>query len=242
MEKWENSIDERLRLSEPNGFILGRTGSGMGDVSKKEILSALHHDDTDRVYIIDTNGEYSSWVESLGGEVVEVDSVSFIYMDDQKQLVCFDIRKLKSKWNSIGILNVLDYIYTTRSIVFMMDKISKAYVFISDASLAVRDKLIAECLYDIYKESKDSGILITLISRDPTEFYESEVGISLLHNSGYVILLGQAKAERDMLASLLDLTDEQLENLSDSRRGVGEGLIVAGKDVFLSDYTNLKVG
>mgnify|MGYP002856500740 CR=1 FL=1 len=62
---------DRNRLINPNGFILGTSGSGKSFKAKEEIAQAVLRGGS-KVIIIDPEGEYSAFTESLGGTVIRL--------------------------------------------------------------------------------------------------------------------------------------------------------------------------
>lgn len=62
-------LGDRARLPSPVGFISGRTGSGKGFFVKTEILGTILSKPTDRLIMIDRQGEYVPLTEYIGGTV-----------------------------------------------------------------------------------------------------------------------------------------------------------------------------
>ena len=69
-------IADRRQLLNGNSFILGVSGSGKSFVAKNEIVSIMLRDVNADVIIIDPESEYSSLVNALNGEVIEISSIS----------------------------------------------------------------------------------------------------------------------------------------------------------------------
>lgn len=62
----------RKKLNNPNGFILGESGSGKSFLVKKELLSTYLSLPDEHIYIIDPENEYERLVTMLGGQVVKI--------------------------------------------------------------------------------------------------------------------------------------------------------------------------
>ena len=62
---------DRRRLINPNGFILGASGSGKSFLAKLMILCAILST-TDEILILDPEREYTALAELLGGEVIYI--------------------------------------------------------------------------------------------------------------------------------------------------------------------------
>lgn len=62
----------RKKLNNPNGFILGESGSGKSFAVKKEVLATYLSLPEKNIFIIDPEKEYVRLVEKLGGQVIKV--------------------------------------------------------------------------------------------------------------------------------------------------------------------------
>lgn len=62
----------RKTLNNPNGFILGESGSGKSFLVKKELLSTFFTLPDEQIYIIDPEAEYSDIVTKLKGQVIKI--------------------------------------------------------------------------------------------------------------------------------------------------------------------------
>ena len=66
----------RLSLLSPNGFILGKPGSGKSFAAKREIISVLLNDPNADVLIIDPEREYTALAHGFDGEVIHISADS----------------------------------------------------------------------------------------------------------------------------------------------------------------------
>lgn len=73
-------IFNRLKLKNPNGFILGSPGSGKSFSAKREMLNVFLATDDD-IIIIDPEREYTSLVAALNGETINVSPASTNYIN-----------------------------------------------------------------------------------------------------------------------------------------------------------------
>lgn len=70
------TIFDRKSLAAPNGFILGKPGSGKSFASKREIINVLLNDPNSEVIIIDPEREYTPLAQGFDGEVVHISAAS----------------------------------------------------------------------------------------------------------------------------------------------------------------------
>lgn len=71
---------DRKQLKNPNGLILGTTGSGKSFAVKREITNAFLITDDD-IYISDLEAEYAPLVNSLSGQVIRIAPTSKEYIN-----------------------------------------------------------------------------------------------------------------------------------------------------------------
>ena len=69
-----------------------------------------------------------------------------------------------------------------------------------------------------------------------TDLLESHTAQTMLSNSEFIIMLNQARPDREKLAELLTISNEQLGFITDV--GVGEGLMKVGSALvpFVNDF------
>lgn len=69
-------ILNRKTLKAPMGWVLGKPGGGKSFAVKREMFNTLITNPDDEVIVIDPMGEYSLFIEQIGGEVVRIDPAS----------------------------------------------------------------------------------------------------------------------------------------------------------------------
>ena len=74
-------ILNRKTLKAPMGWVLGKPGGGKSFAVKREIFNTLVTNPDDEVIVIDPMGEYSLFIEQIGGEVVRIDPASTTYLN-----------------------------------------------------------------------------------------------------------------------------------------------------------------
>ncbi len=71
---------DRLKLTNPNGLILGKPGTGKSFSAKREIVN-VYFTSNNPIYICDPEGEYSPLVKALGGQVITISPTSSDYIN-----------------------------------------------------------------------------------------------------------------------------------------------------------------
>lgn len=94
----------RKKLNNPNGFILGESGSGKSFKVKEELLSTFLSLPNETIFIIDPESEYVRLVEKLGGQVVKIGTGTNNFIN------VFDMDKNYSVSNGDPIAEKVDFI------------------------------------------------------------------------------------------------------------------------------------
>ena len=81
----------------------------------------------------------------------------------------------------------------------------------------------ANFLFELWKRVRKCGAFCTGISQNLEDMLQSHTARTMLGNSEFLILLNQAASDRVELARLLNISDTQLNYITNA--GVGKGLI-----------------
>lgn len=137
------------------------------------------------------------------------------------RVLCFDIRKLSEHLHKMGILVIVDYVW---------NKISKnrdgnlsTWFYVDEFHLLLNDPLTAAYSTKMWKELRKWKGNPTGITQNVTDVLLSHQIENILKNSAFIVLLGQAAGDREILAERLGISPQQMEYITNT--GVGEGLI-----------------
>ncbi len=226
----------RNYLPDPNAIFLGKPGYGLGHFTKKEIMNSIQENEKNRVFIVDTWGEYIKWVRDIGGEVITISSVANIRMPSDNRVVCFDLGMLRSDLNIVATITVIDTIWNSIEVDYRNKE--RCYIYVDDAARVFESPSTGSCIVHYFKRSRPKGFIMTLISRNPDILLGSESAKDVLIRAECVVLLGQRENDVKSLVELYDLSDEQINSITNSCPG--DGLIIAGKDILtMNDFSIL---
>lgn len=161
-------------------------------------------------------------------------------VDTDNRLVCYDILELGSQLLPIGMLVVLDSILNriTRN----RAKGRTTYIFIDEIYLMFMHEYSAEFLYKLWKRVRKYGAFAIGITQNVGDLLQSHTARTMIANSEFVIMLNQAKEDRDQLAQLLNISNEQIQYVTDVP--AGQGLMKIGSSLvpFINKFpTNTKM-
>ena len=145
----------------------------------------------------------------------------------QNRFVCFDILDLGSQMMPIGMLTVLDSI---------MNRITanraagrETYIFIDEIYLLFQHEYSANFLFTLWKRVRQYHGFCTGITQNVDDLLQSHTARTMLANSEFIIMLNQGSTDRDELAKLLQISDDQMKHITNVDSG--HGLVKVGSDL-----------
>jgi type IV secretory pathway VirB4 component len=116
------------------------------------------------------------------------------------------------------------------------------YIFIDEIYLMFLHEYSAEFLYKLWKRVRKYGAFAIGITQNVGDLLQSHTARTMIANSEFVIMLNQAKEDRDQLAQLLNISNEQIQYVTDVP--AGQGLMKIGSSLvpFINKFpTNTKM-
>ena len=137
------------------------------------------------------------------------------------RLICYDIIDLGEQLTPIGMLVILDNILNR--ITTNRKKGKRTYIFIDEIYLLFKYKYTSDFIYKLWKRIRKYGGCATGITQNVEELLENDKAKLMLANSELIIMLNQSATDREKLSEILDISDMEMEHITNV--GVGEGLI-----------------
>ena len=133
----------------------------------------------------------------------------------------YDIRELGEQLMPLGMLVTLDSIFNR--VIQNWKKGKTTWIFADEFYLLFRYEYSADFFYRLYKRIRKYSGFVTGLTQNVEELLKSDTARLMLANSEFLILLNQASTDRDELAALLNISDNQLSYITNV--GAGHGLI-----------------
>ena len=235
--------DERNPLIEKSEFILSLFEQlvGAGNVSAKEksILDRCTYD-VYREYVANNyEGEpptlkdlYHSLLKqpepearglALSSELFITGSLNTFAqrtnVDTKARIIAYDIRELGEQLMPIGMLVTLDAIFNR--VIQNWKKGKTTWVFADEFYLLFRYEYSADFFYKLWKRIRKYNGLVTGLTQNVEELLRSDTARLMLANSEFLILLNQSATDRDELAGLLHISENQLSYITNVAAGCG---------------------
>lgn len=148
-------------------------------------------------------------------------------VDTQNRLICYDILDLGKQLMPIGMLVVLDSILNR--ITMNRAKGKNTYIFIDEIYLLFQHEYSANFLFTLWKRVRKYGAYATGITQNVDDLLQSHTARTMLANSEFIIMLNQASTDRIELAKLLNISELQMNYITNVE--AGHGLLKVGSSL-----------
>ena len=142
-------------------------------------------------------------------------------VNTKSRIIAYDIRELGEQLMPLGMLVTLDSIFNR--VIQNWKRGKTTWIFADEFYLLFRYEYSADFFYRLYKRIRKYSGFVTGLTQNVEELLKSDTARLMLANSEFLILLNQATTDRDELANLLNISDNQLSYITNV--GAGHGLI-----------------
>lgn len=148
-------------------------------------------------------------------------------VDISKRLVVYDVRDLGKNLRTFGMLVVLDQIWNR--ITTNREKGKRTWIYIDELQLLFQNDFSATYFFELWSRARKWGAIPTGITQNVETLLLSDHARRMLSNSDFIMLFNQAASDRIELASLLNISNQQLNYVTSTE--AGNGLLIAGKSI-----------
>jgi len=145
-------------------------------------------------------------------------------VNTNSRLICYDILDLGKQLQSLGMLVILDSILNR--ITANRAKGRNTFIFIDEIYLLFQHEYSANFLFTLWKRVRKYGAYCTGLTQNVDDLLQSHTARTMLANSEFIIMLNQATTDRLELAKLLNISDLQMNYITNV--AAGQGLLKVG--------------
>lgn len=145
-------------------------------------------------------------------------------VNTDNRLICYDILELGEQLRAIGMLVILDNIINR--ITDNRRRGRQTFIFIDEIYLLFMHEYSAQFLFKLWKRVRKYGAYCTGITQNVDDLLQSHTARTMLSNSEFIVMLNQASTDRIELAKLLNISEEQMNHITDV--DAGHGLMKVG--------------
>lgn len=142
----------------------------------------------------------------------------------KNRFVVFDISKLGKQLKNMGLLICLDAVWNR--VIENRKRGKRTWMYFDEAHLLFKNEYSANFLYELYKRARKWGGIPTGITQNVEELLDSDTARKMLSNSDFIVMLNQAPIDRQILADILNISETQLNFITNAP--AGQGLLFVG--------------
>lgn len=143
------------------------------------------------------------------------------------RFVVFNIKDLGSNMQEMGLKITLNYVWN--KMIENRKKGKRTWFYIDEFYLMTKTESSASFLKEIWKRARKWLGMPTGITQNVEDILSCEYARSIISNSEFVLMLKQAQLDRRELAHMFDLSETEVDYITEKDHGVG--LIYTGKTV-----------
>ena len=167
--------------------------------------------------------EAEAWEIALALELFTTGSLDIFghesTVDLDKRAVVFDIHGLGEQLKPIGHLVITDTMLNRVTLNWKRGK--RTHVFIDEFHVMSENEFFAAFFNSAWRQFRKRNAYPTAITQNVEYLLDSVQASTLLSNSEFVIMLNQAAGNREKLAHLLNISEEQMSYITNADAGCG---------------------
>ena len=136
-----------------------------------------------------------------------------------KRVVVFDIHGLGEQLRPIGHLVITDTMLNRVTLNWKKGK--RTHVFIDEFHVMFENEFSAAFFNSAWRQFRKRNAYPTAITQNVEYLLDSVQASTMLSNSEFVVMLNQAASDREKLAKLLNISNEQMSYITNAEAGCG---------------------
>ena len=140
-------------------------------------------------------------------------------VDLDKRVVVFDIHGLGAQLKPAGLLVITDTMLNRVTVNWKKGK--RTHVFIDEFHVVFENEFSAEFFNSAWRQFRKRNAYPTAITQNVEYLLDSVQASTMLSNSEFIVMLNQAASDREKLAKLLNISNEQMSYITNADAGCG---------------------
>ena len=136
-----------------------------------------------------------------------------------KRVIVFDIHDLGAQLKPTGLLVITDTILNRVSVNWKKGK--RTHVFLDEFHVVFENEYSAQFFNSAWRQFRKRNAYPTAITQNVEYLLDSVQASTMLSNSEFIVMLNQAASDREKLAALLNISNEQLSYITNAEPGCG---------------------
>ena len=140
-------------------------------------------------------------------------------VDLDKRIVVFDIHGLGAQLKPAGLLVITDTMLNRVTLNWKRGK--RTHVFIDEFHVVFENAFSAAFFNSAWRQFRKRNAYPTAITQNVEYLLDSVQASTMLSNSEFIVMLNQAASDREKLAKLLNISNEQMSYITNADAGCG---------------------
>ena len=140
-------------------------------------------------------------------------------VDLDKRIVVFDIHGLGAQLKPSGLLVITESMLNRGTRNWRLGK--RTHVFIDEFHVVFSNEFSAQFFNSAWRQFRKRNAYPTAITQNVEYLLDSVEASTMLSNSEFIVMLNQAASDRDKLAKLLNISNEQMSYITNADAGCG---------------------
>lgn len=140
-------------------------------------------------------------------------------VDLDKRVIAFDIHSLGEQLKPIGHLVITDTMLNRVTLNWQKGK--RTHIFIDEFHVMFENEFSASFFTSAWRQFRKRNAYPTAITQNVEYLLDSVQASTMLSNSEFIVMLNQAAGDREKLAHLLNISNEQLGYITNASAGCG---------------------
>lgn len=140
-------------------------------------------------------------------------------VNTNNRIISYDIHKLGQSLKTFGLLVITDAILNRVNQNYKKGK--RTHIFIDEFHVMFKNEYSANFFNSVWRQFRKRNAYPTAITQNVEYLLSNVEASTMLSNSEFIVMLNQAHNDRQQLAELLNISEEQLSYIKDSDAGCG---------------------
>ena len=140
-------------------------------------------------------------------------------VDTNNRIISYDIYNLGKQLKAMGLLVITDALINRVADNYKKGK--RTHIFIDEIHVLFENEYSATFFNSAWRQFRKRNANPTAITQNVESLLASVESRTMLSNSEFIVMLNQATSDREKLADLLSISDEQLSYITNSEAGCG---------------------
>ena len=140
-------------------------------------------------------------------------------VDVSNRMVVYDIMDLRPQLKTMGLLVITDHMLNRVTENWKNGK--RTHVFIDEFHVVFENEYSAAFFNNAWRRFRKRDAFPTAITQNVEYLLDSVMASTMLSNSEFIVMLNQAASDRERLAQLLNISQEQMSYITNADSGSG---------------------